>query len=60
MFPGVDQYNHQKGVKRDTNLTSHLDSPLLDNPYGSTASLEELSSEKPGQRRLSSELGTPV
>jgi len=49
-----------KGVKRDTNLMSLPDSPLLDNPYGSTASLEERSSEKPGQWQLSSELGTPV
>jgi len=44
---GVDQYYHQKGVKRDTNLKSHLDSPLLDNPNGSTASSEVQSSEKP-------------
>jgi len=29
-----------KGVKRDTNLKSLPDSPLLDNPYRLTASLE--------------------
>jgi len=45
---GVNQYNRQKGVKRDTNLMSHPDSPLLDNPFGSTASLEEWSLERPG------------
>jgi len=36
---GVNQYNHQKGVKRDTNLMSHPDSPLLDNPDASGKSV---------------------
>ena len=57
---GVNQYNHQKGVKRDTNLMSHPDSPLLDNPYGSTAALEEESLERPGEWQPSLELDTPV
>jgi len=37
----------QKGVKRDTNLMSHPDSPLLDNPDRSMVSPEVRSSENP-------------
>ena len=50
---GVNQYIPSTGVKRDTNLMSHPDSPLLDNPYGSTASPEEQSLVRLGRRRSS-------
>jgi len=55
----VNQYYHQKGVKKDTNLMIVLDSLLLDNPYGSMVSPEEQSLEKLEQRQPSLELGTP-